>query len=125
MSGRALTRRGRVAARALPVSWSHAGRHRDVPAAQRRVVWHGRVHRHDVWIGGVDVSRHLHQHGHAAFQDACGRHGQRETKGKSLFHTELLVQRGVVGGLCLPVFVRLFRHRQHRSQRRGARFGDL
>lgn len=78
---------------ALPSYRRSHRRHSHVPSTQCRLLWPHRIGSNDIRIRLTDVSRHIHQHGHAAFQDACGRPGQRTPERPCLLHTELSMQR--------------------------------
>ncbi len=60
----------------IPLRRSHSGCTGNVSAAQCRFVRYGCRHGHGLRTYLADVSRHEHQYGHAAVQDACGRHGE-------------------------------------------------
>ena len=98
---------------------------RDVPAAQRRQFRHGSGHGDGLRTGVADVPRYFDQHGHAAFQNAGGRHGKRETEGTGLLHPELPMQCRQPGRLSVPVHLHVYRHQQYGGQGDGTRFGDL
>ena len=97
----------------------------DVPPAQCRFVRHGGRYGHDFRPNGTHVPRHEHQHGHATLQDAGWRHGERETKGTGLLHTEFPLQCRFGGGLYLPLLLHLYRHQQHCPRRCRPRLGYL
>ena len=57
------------------VYWRYRGSTRHVPASKRRIVWFDSKRCDGFRIGGSYVSRHKHQYGNAAIQNAGRRHG--------------------------------------------------
>ena len=104
----------------LPAARSRSGHSGDVSAPQRRLVRTVARRCDDFRIHSPDVSRHQHQHGHAAVQDACGRHGQRKAERPRLLHTELPVQRRLTCRISRAYHPYSHRNKQSGSGRTGA-----
>ena len=105
---------------ALPHRRGRHRRHRHVPAAQRRQLRLHHLRRHPHGTRRPHAPRHQHQHGHAAIQDACRRHGQRAPEGQGILHPELPVQRRLHRRLRAPIPAGLDRHQGHCSRGRSA-----
>ena len=103
----------------LPPCRCAGGHHRDVLPSQRRLARPLHIERHYLRPHHAHASRHLHQHGHAALQNACGRYGERASERQGLLHTVVPLQRRFGCRLCGTLRAGMVPE-QHRPRRRGA-----